>query len=244
MTQQMDVSQLPRNTQGSFRELAQLLTRLAGDNLQSLSAFGGWLYEDPLYEGTPARSVAVLQRHDLRLLDQLGNEGVRFGDRGVAAPLIMTPSYIAASQDVFPLELLEIQQTLHVVHGPNAFAELEFQKADIRLQCERELKSQLIHLRQGLIAAAGDHGQLGPLCRAGADRIMRVLRGVLVLKGLDVPRQSAEVLERAGGVIDVKLSALAGLVQRRGGVGFSAFASFYDDIASLTEYVDQMGNEG
>ena len=68
----------------------------------------------------------------------------------------MTPAYLSGSVDSFPLELLEIQQRRAVLWGDDYFADLKLDQADVRLQCERELKRILLGMRQGLLASGGD----------------------------------------------------------------------------------------
>ncbi len=234
----VNVADLPRNMQDSFRDLAMLLGKLAGENLLGLSAFGGWLVDDPLYRGTPARGVAVLGQFDLGMLDQLATEGVRLGKRGLSAPLMMTPEYIKASCDVFPLELLEIQQLNMLVCGADHFGELTFARSDVRLQCEREIKGELIQLRQGLLSVGGKHDQLGGLCRVGAERAMRILRGVLHLADAGALRSSTELVAKAAEVTNVKLNALAGMVGQSPGGGLEGFTRLYEELTELATYVD------
>jgi hypothetical protein len=237
---QMNLEKLPANTRTAFRELGQLLTRFARDDLLALSAFGGWLVNDPLHHGTPARSVAVLRHLDLRMLDQLAPEGVRLGKLGLGAPLMMTPEYIQASCDTFPLELLEIQHQHIPLGGEDHFAALRFEHANLRLQCEHELKSELIHLRQGLLSAAGSHKHLGALCRHEAERATRVLRGMLHLAGRELPPLAAELVAQAADATGLKLDGLRSVVADARHVDFAAFQRFYEDLAALADYVDQL----
>lgn len=238
-TVEINVTALPANTQASFRELGQLVAELTGEALVGFTAFGGWLADDPLYAGTPARSVLVLSRIDLMKVDQLATRGPRFGQRGLAAPLLMTPPYIAASRDVFPLELLEIQQTGVLLFGADHFRPLTFEPGDVRLQCERELKSALIQLRQGLLAAAGQHQRLADGCRAEADRLMRVLRGLLHLKGATatgaVPLVAATATQTG-----LPLETLNTAVADPAAVDFAAFERLYGELVTLAEYVDKL----
>jgi len=236
----IDVTGLPRNVHEIFRELTRALVELTRDGLLGFSAFGGWLRDDSFYEGTPARSVAVVERFDLQALDRFAGQGVRFGKRGLSAPLIMTPAYIQASCDVFPLELLEIQQLHALLTGKDHFAELKFTPGDLRLQCERELKSELIQLRQGLLAAAGQHKLLGDLCRNGADRTTRVLRGVLHLKGETVAQHADELLARSVDITGVALDAIHRVVSGTAQVGFTEFETFYAELTNLAGYVDKL----
>lgn len=236
----INVASLPPNTQASFEELAGLLQQLAGDKLLSISAFGGWLHEDPLFKRSPARSVVVLDEVDLKRLAQLATEGQRFGQRGLAAPLIMTPVYIDASRDVFPLELLEIQQVHITITGPDHFADLRFDGADLRLQCERELKSELIRLRQGLLSAAGDEAQLTPLGRDGAERAIRVLRGMLHLAGRDTPPLSTDIVAGAAEISGARLTALASVIEGATRIDFALYERLYAEIDALSSYADRL----
>jgi len=236
---EMNVSALPSEVRPAFEKLGRMLRELAGDRLLSLTAFGAWLTGDPAYAGTPARSVVVLSEIELEVLDQLARRGPGFGRRGLGAPLLMTPSYIAASCDVFPLELLEIQQTRAVVWGADHFRELTFAPPDVRLQCERELKSMLIQLRQGLLAATGRHKRLAEVCRAETPRILRVLRGLLYLRGLPPPPLSAELIAVAGQHAGVRLDTIAEVVSGRAPISFAVFERYYREVLVLSEQVDR-----
>jgi hypothetical protein len=237
---EVGVETLPANVRAAFADLVQLLSDLAGDNLLGLTAFGGWLVDDPLYRGAPASSVAVLKQFDLYFLDRLARQGTRLGKRGLRAPLIMTPDYIRASCDTFPLELLEIQQVGTLLCGVDYFADLHFERVHVRLQCERELKSQLIHLRQGLLAAAGHRKRLAIVCGRVAERSTRVLRGVLHLAGADLPRQSANLAERSAELTGIPLDALRQVMTDPRKVEFAAFERFYQEVSALADYVDKL----
>ncbi|MBU0617385.1 MAG: hypothetical protein KKI02_06695 [Planctomycetes bacterium] len=236
---EIDSSTLPSMHRHGFEQFAQALLELAGDNLLGLSAFGGWLESDPFFEDTPARSVAVLKRVDLRMLDRLASSGAKFGKSNISAPLMMTPEYIKSSCDVFPLELMEIQQLHTPIVGDDRFVELTFGRNVVRLQCEREFKGELIQLRQGLLAAAGRHKLLPELCRACAARIVRMLRGVLFLGGVSpAPKLTHEIVKRAAETTGKSLDTLARIVAAPAEVEFDTFERFYGEIDALTSYVD------
>jgi hypothetical protein len=236
---EIDGSALPAMHRHGFEQFVQALLGLAGDDLLGLSAFGGWLENDPFFENTPARSVAVLTHIDLKMLDRLASSGAKFGKSNISAPLMMTPEYIRSSCDVFPLELMEIQQLHALIVGDDHFADLSFERADVRLQCEREFKGELIQLRQGLLAAAGRHKLLPELCQACAARIVRMLRGVLLLRGVSpAPKLAREIVKRAAEATGKPLDALARIVSTPGEIELDAFERFYAEVDDLTGYVD------
>ena len=236
---------LPQDSRDGLLLLAEALADLAGDDLLGLAAFGGWLVGDPFFAKTPARSVAVLKRVDLGMLDRLAESGAKFGKKNVSAPLIMTPEYIAASCDVFALELLEIKQQHALLGGEDHFADLEFARGDVRLQCERELKGELVQLRQGLLAAAGKHRVLPELCRACATRVIRMSRGVLLLHGVDpAPGTAREIVEQTAKAIGKPLPTLGRTVRDQGKAEFGEFERFYAEMEALAAHVDEMPDDG
>ena len=234
-----DVDGLPAGYRAGFLEFAQTLAELTAEGLLGLTAFGGWVCGDAFFSEAPARSVAVLKAIDLRLLDQLALHGARLGRHNIHAPLIMTPAYVEASCDVFPLELLEIQQTRRMIVGQDFFAQIRFAPSDLRLQCERELKGALIQLRQELLAAAGKHTLLAGICTVSSERIVRTLRGLLHVHGVEPKSQKAyDIVKSVAGTTGLALDALARFIGTPGAVELSEFAQFYRDVDTLAQYAD------
>lgn len=238
----LKLDDLPPNHRDGFARFARHLQAVFGDNLIGLSAYGGWLLGDGAAVVAPAASVAVLREIDLEQLAKLAADGERLAKQcGVQAPLIMTPAYIKASCDSFPLEFLEIRQSDVTILGDDLFTRLEFDPRDVRMQCERELKSALIQLRQGLLAAAGDESKLADVCAGVTTKVVRVLRGVLHLR-----RPQQEVRGAATVVADA--SQLTGLafetIRRQVSVGdelgLEGFKRLYAEVAGLSDVVDRM----
>ena len=75
----IDISLLLPSVQPAVRTLAELLIDSAGPNLLSFAVFGAVLTEDFDPRRMPVRSVAVLEKMDLALLDSLRSHGPRMG---------------------------------------------------------------------------------------------------------------------------------------------------------------------
>ena len=235
----IDVSSLGELTQPAVRNLAQLLLELAGDNLQALAVFGRVVGEDFDPKRMSVRSVAIFEKMDLAMLNQLRSHGPRLGRQRLQAPLFMTQDYIDESRDSFPVELLEIQRFHIMVLGQDCFESLEFSRADVRLQCERELKTNLITLRQGILSAYKDTF-IGPLLVAAIEQIIRVLRAVLWLKELEVPADAGAVVLAIEGLLDWKLPGLKNCLAESAKGSFKQFEQVYRDIDSLSKYVNEI----
>jgi len=231
---------LPEPVQGPVRELAELIIGLAGDNLRGLAVFGQATGEDYAPSTTLVRSTVVLGGMDLQLLDQLRRCGMRLGRRHHQRGLEVTPQYIDESRDSFPLELLEIQQNHVMVVGPDIFSELAFDPRDVRLQAERELKGELIALRQGLLASSGKDKLLAPLCRDALGQAIRVLRGVLWLAKAPICRTDAAILAGAQELTRIDLASFREVQAGSARSDFVSFQRFYRDVERLSDYVNHM----
>jgi len=235
---------IPGARREGFELLESALREFAKDDALALTAFGGWLVGDPFFADQAAASVAVLSHVDLHMLDRLASAGSRLGKHNIRAPLVMTPEYIKSSCDVFPLELIEIQQLHAPLFGDDFFAGCAFQPREVRLQCERELKSELIQLRQGLLAAAGRHALLADLCHACAMRCVRILRGLLLLSGVDpAPQKAADLVHAAAETVGRDLVIVRRSVTSDDRSDFDEFQRIYAEIEALADHVDALSDE-
>lgn len=173
------------------------------DAVHSVHIVGSALTQDYDPKISDINSVIVLQEMDLKFLELLAPLGKKYGKKGVAAPLIMTPSYIDKSLDVFPIEFLNIKLVHHTILGEDIFLNLDINDSDLRNQCEREIKAKLIGLRQGYISAAGDKKTLGQGFIDSIAEYMPLFKGVTILLGQKAPVNNSEilsVLEEVSGV--------------------------------------------
>lgn len=214
---------------------AGLIRSLAGSALRSLTMFGRIVTADFDPKRDTARSVMVVDSVDLSMLRKLAEHGAALGKEYVAAPLVMTPEYILTSLDAFPLELLEILQRHLTIEGDDPFAELTFEDAHMRLQCERELKGILIGLRQGLLNAAGRRKILAAMSQDVGGNLLRTLRGMLWLKGHKEALDAGAALSEMEKISSRKLTGIRAAIDREGEHEWTQFESLYRDVEALGE---------
>lgn len=221
-----------------LRQYAELVQKLGEENARALTLYGAITTGafEPAVQ--PAMNVLVLNEVDLDLLRRLAEHGLKLGKARIAAPLIMTPAYIQASLDTFPLELIEIHQQHLTVFGEDHFADLSFEDAHVRLQCEREFKAILIRLRQGLLAAAGRERLVAELEVEIGGSLARTLRGLLWLKGQKEAKPATQVVMAVEKVIDKPLPGVRAALERAGEHGWEQLRLLYADIETLGKIVD------
>jgi hypothetical protein len=119
----------------------------------------------------------------------------RWKKKGIGIPLIITPGYIENSLDTFPLEFMEMKNSYAVVYGSDPLAGIEFRAADVRSQCEREIKGKLLHLRAEYLDLRGNWKELAHLVHRSLETFRLVFTGALFLKKHPAPGKTAELID-------------------------------------------------
>lgn len=177
------LSELHEVLRGPVERFAERLQDELGENLRSLSVVGSALAPDFHPERSDINTVLVVARRSHELLKLLA-EFVRRGRRDrLDAPMLWTEEYLGQSLDVFAVGMLDFQFNHSTVLGTDPFVDLRFSRADVRHECERELKTMLIGLRQGYVRAAGDLRQVGELLMRSTANLLPPVRAMLWLTG-------------------------------------------------------------
>ena len=235
---QPKLEHVPQTMQQPVEQYATRVQSLAGAHIQALTLFGSIAAGafDP--KSHTARSVLIVDDIDLEMLRRLAKEGPKLGKVRIAAPLIMTPGYINTSLNTFPLEFLEIQQHHICVLGDDYFEELQLIEADVRHECERELKTILLGMRQALLATAGRDKLLTEIEFDVTERVVRTLRGLLWLHGEKDPKPALAVVEAAETHFERKLPGLRTAVGSGPEHGWQEFKTLYADVEAVGAQLD------
>ena len=219
----------------------------AGDNVHSVYLIGSALTTDFNPSHSDINSILMLLKMDLKLLERLAPLGKKYGKKGIAAPLIMTPAYVEKSLDVFPIEFLNIKLIHHCLSGEDIFNDVSISRSDLRRQCERELKIRKIRLRQQYIHAAGDKKILTHEFFSSFSGYIPLFRGIIALYGNDPPVTNAEVLKALEDVTNVNAGAFKRVMrekQQRSRLSLEQLNTLFEDydaaIKKLGDMIDEM----
>ena len=162
-------------------------------------------------------------------------------------PLFMTHSQIRKSLDSFPIEWLEIQETHLLIEGQDVLHDLEVPRTYLRLQCEHELRSRLIQLRQIYIAKGRHPDQLEPALRASASSFATLFRTLVRLSGESPPADAPHVIERVADLFQLDAEALLGAYlvryterRYRGAEIATLFRRFLVEVERLVAAIDEL----
>ena len=223
----------------------QAVQETAGERLHSLYLSGSAVTPDYLPGISDINTVIVLREIDLKFLQRLAPLGKKFARQKIAAPLIITPDYCENSLDVFPIEFLDLQLRHQVLAGSDLFTDLEIDDADLRLQCEREIKARVITLRQDYLAATGQRRLLAAAINRAFASLMPVCRGLVRILHRQPPVPITELLTTLADLTGIDDTALVDIFTCRQrqttpemGELNLIFANFYRTLERLGKLVD------
>jgi hypothetical protein len=236
----LTIAGIHEGMQKPIEDYIEMIRGMAGLDVLSLTLFGA------IAAGTfdPKRhvvqNVLVLSKVDLEGLRRLAEHGGALGKQRISAPLVMTPEYIRDSLDAFPLELLEIHQRHVTPLGEDYFRDLSFDAVHLRLQCEREIKSVLIGMRQGLLASVGKDKVIAAIEVDVVGRLIRIFRGMLWLNGRKDGVPAEEAVSGVEGLLGRPLPGVRASLEPGGRDGWEGFRSLYGEVQSAGVYVERL----
>jgi len=222
---------------------------LAGhaSNIHSIHIVGSAVIPDYNEKLSDVNSVVVLHDMDLRFITFLAPLGEKYGRKGIAAPLIMTPAYIRDSLDAFPIEFFDFKLIHTTLFGNDLFADLEINRQHLRLQCEREIKTKQIGLRQGYLSILGKEKELFRLLIQSFTGSMALFRAIISLQGKQPPVPRAEVIELFGTCCGPETAVFRDLLDLKNSsskpsaaVIRALFERYYRALESVRKIVDEL----
>jgi hypothetical protein len=241
------VNELQVVIQDLVKDFAERLLAALGDNLQSITVVGSSLTEDFRPGTSDINTVLVLDKQNIESLNAISSLAKPMSRKKLSPPLFMTKSYIERSQDVFGVEFLDFQLAHKTIMGDDPFASLSFDKKDVRLQCERELKAMLIRLRQGYIAAAANKKLVRDILISTAKGMAPLLRAMLWLKDIERSARAESTFNKAAGEFSIDTNSLTSAMKWRFEKSRlnenemeTSFESVYSAIDQLADIVDKL----
>ena len=201
--------------------------------LRSVVAYGRRIEEDV---DVPLTCLALVDSLAMVDLEACAHMSTRWGRQGLATPLILPDQEFRRSLDVFPLEYGEIIRAHERVFGTSPFEGVSISHEDLRRACETQIKSHLLHLREGFIESTGRPQAIAELVTASAPAFAALLRNVARLNGgassgrVDTTREGARAAGLADGVISDMLA-----LERHATVPTTDAARLFPDYLAAVE---------
>lgn len=203
-----------------------------------------------------AASGEFVERHsNLNLLAVLKNTGLetikkssRLARKFRMANLVfLTEEYIAGSTDIFPIEFLDMRENYFVLYGKDVLKEIQIDPRNLRFQCEYELKSKLLRLRQAYLMLHNNKTALKNLLFSSFTSILHIARNMLRLKGKKPPYLKDDIIRELGAEFKIDmpswekiLSAKRKRIKIGGNEIEQLFINFVKELELITSIVDKL----
>jgi len=251
MTMTGPPKELPLEVRQTLRAYLAEVTEIFGSTLQALILYGSAARGDFLPGRSNLNLLLVLSDHNVQALKQYGNMHRRWNRERIVVPLILTLDELRRSLDVFPLEYFEIKEHHVVLAGRDPFPELDVPTRNLALQCEQELRRNLLRLRQRFVEGAGKPEAAAILLPLSLTALLPCLRGLFRLLGYPVPVLAEALLKDCGERLGVDVTALQDVLNLKRGLITPGpvelprlFERYSSAIQTLIEKVDELKMKG
>ena len=212
------------------------LRGIFGDRLRSVVAYG-------VDRGEVLSCLALVSSVTVADLEACAAQAHGWQRDRVSTPLLLPEDEFRRSLDAFPLEYAEMMRAHEVLFGADPFDGAVIERADLRRACETQIKSHLVHLREGFIEAGGIPRAITELVTASAPAFGALLRNVARLNGSTTTdratatrdgARAAQVAERV--VADIQALEHPSAITTTDGARL--FPEYLGAVEQLARYVD------
>jgi predicted nucleotidyltransferase len=224
-------------------ELVEKLKAAAGANLQAVALYGSAARGDYHPKHSDLNVLCMLHQTSAPELRKLHNAVKWWERKRHPAPLIFTLEEIRSAADVYAIELLEIKRHRRMLYGDDLFASLEVPLRLHRLQVERELRDNLIRLRQAYISVAERRKELLPLMLRSASTFGLLFRHALMALGEEPPVAKHEAVEKLTALLGFDATSFKQIHEIRAGLRKPEDPDIAATFANYLEAVTQAVNE-
>ncbi len=241
------MAKIPNSPESIFAEFTRDVQSVYNSDLTSIILYGSGAKGEYIPKKSDINFLIVLSQQGIENLDKALDFIPQWQKRNVAVPLFLTKEYIASSLDTFPIEFLDMKNGYQLVYGEDILSELDIKNDDLRHQVERELRSKLLHLREGFLSTGNERDELRAMLAASVSTFVSIFEGLLHLKGEQIPSTKAQIFEKTAELLGLQKNVLVQLINIKNGQWHGSKVQLQDiaktfigEIQKLVEVVDKM----
>jgi predicted nucleotidyltransferase len=241
------MAKIPKVPSEIFGEFSDDYKSLFGTDLVSIILFGSGARGDYIPGVSDLNFLIVLTEEAISGLGRSFDLLRKWRKRRVATPLFLTQHYITRSLDSFPLEFWDMQRFHQIVYGQDVLKSLTIRRSDLRLQCEREVKGKLLHLRQNYLNSDGKTWRLQSLLSFSVSGFATIFNALLFLKDespenhrQDIFLKTARAFELNADVFDQVLAIRQKKLKPKKAQLLHLTEAYIEEIRKLAEKVDAL----
>lgn len=234
--------------------LAQLTDKLqaaARDNLKAIVLFGSAARGEYHERHSDLNVLCLLKRASAEDIEALHETAAWWEKKKFPAPQIFTLDELRASADIFAIELLDMKAHHKMIYGEDFFGELLVPMQLHRLQVERELRTNWLKLRQGILLAPQKDPVLMRLMDASVSTFVTLFRHALIVLRESEPAGRREVVTDIARLVAAQPDAFLAVLDVREGKrpatevkARETLRGYLDLVEKVTDEVDRRLADG
>lgn len=230
----------------ALADLTSRLEKAYGDKLVSVVLYGSAASGDHQSAFSDLNVLCVLNRVTCAELERAEKVFRWWRNRGNPAPLLISEEEVRTSTDCFAIEFHDMQERRRVLFGKDVIADLAIDRSFYRAEVERELRTNLLRLRQRGGGLLSDGSALVRLLGESVSTFLILARHALLLGGFPVEAKKREVARQLGAA-GVEAAPFDKLLDLRDGNASELevsprplFDEYLTQIEKLISFVDRL----
>lgn len=189
MEELKNIDKIPITVQGLVTDFSKKVINTYDNEIKSIIAYGSTVSGDFNPKKSDVNLLLILNNTDLAQLKRCLPIVKKY--RKKINPLILTKKYIQSSQDVYPMEFLEMKENYLTIYGEDVLVSINIDRQYLRLECEQQLKGILLKLKQGLFGKSYE-----VLLKESSSSVFTVFRNLIRIKAKETPKGRGEIIEK------------------------------------------------
>jgi len=224
-------------------EFEEKLKVAAGKNLRAIVLFGSAARGEYHARHSDLNLLLLLERAGADDLETL-HESVAWWERKkFPAPQVFTLKELRASADIFAIELLDMKTHHRMIYGEDFFEQLAVPMELHRLQVERELRTNWVKLRQGILLAPPKDRVRTALMDASVSTFVTLFRHALIALGEEPPSGRREVVAQIARLVGARPDAFEAVLETREGKRQARELNARETLRGYLELVERVTEE-
>lgn len=241
------MAKIPKSPDEIFPAITLDFKGIFGKDFLALILYGSGAAGEYIPGKSDINFLVLLTGDGMDHLDKVVETVARWRKRRVAIPLFMTEDDIMSSLDSYPIEFLNIKENHVLVYGEDILSRVSFKAYPLRLQCERELKGKIFHLRSGFLETEGRAKSIRELIKISLTAFISLFKALLFLKGIDIPSGRRDIIQAVAGEYSVDAAIFLTCTDIKEGIDRIAasdmkavFEAYLKEITKLSQVVDRL----
>lgn len=189
-----------------LQRLVDDLVSAHGENLASITLYGSTAVEDMSADRAHHNVLVVLRRVALEDLRRSVEPERVWTKASQPMPVYFSLDELQRAADVFPIEFLQMQKARRVLYGSDPLQLVETSDANLRHQLEYELRTKFLQLRRLYFPASQSAAKLSTLMVESLSSFAALFRGVLMLRGKEVPVGKRDAIHATANDLDLDVA--------------------------------------